>query len=737
MAGAVLATCIVDTMNQIEELPRTRTHGLDFNYALWGARTRISLHNVPWNSDYRDVVRFANPAALDDWLLNDSGPQITIENATYAKFGQPIALNIPFNVAQRYNYIRAFNPAQPIEGDVDRAFYYFIGAPEYVNPSTTRFMVQLDVFQTFGYGITFGNCYIERGHVGIANMNQMNDNGREFLTIPEGLDVGGEYQIVSQWSQERATARNESPNAALTNMYSIMVTSTVKLNADPGDIKNPNLLSSDGSLLENLPNGAETYIFDTLQNFRDFLTAYSDKPYITSGIIAITAIPAIDWYGMKTTVTELAGVPVREVDPGSLTNRTTQVAPNWRNSVALGHDGRYANLKKLLTYPYCVLEMTAYTGTPLVIKPESWNDPHATVIEVPHFAQPGPRLLFYPYRYNAASPGPAPTTDMYGVVNDGGEFYDMATGIFNFPTFSIVNNGYMSFMASNAHSIAYQHQSADWSQTRALQGNDVTAGQATAGIGTSQNVNQQGINAANQQTNIANNAQMAHTMVNGMGGMVNGAVSGGRAGPAGAAAGLAAGAGSAAMSGVNTALDIAARNQSLGVSNSLSAGVNRAQTDQAGYMRDTNKAYGDYAAQGDYQNAIAGINAKVQDARLIQPTTSGQIGGDAFNLATYKWGYDLKLKMIAPSAMAMIGEYWLRYGYSVNRFGQMPTDFHVMEKFTYWKLRETYITSAACPEMFKQALRGIFEKGVTVWRNPGDIGTIDIGDNAPLEGVIL
>jgi hypothetical protein len=359
------------------------------------------------------------------------------------------------------------------------------------------------------------------------------------------------------------------------------------------------------------------------------------------------------------------------------------------------------------------------------------------VIEVPHFAEPGPRLLFYPYRYNAASPGAAPITDAYGVFNDGGEFYDFATGIFNFPTFSLVNNGYMGFMASNAHGIAYQHSSADWSQQRAMQGNEVSAAQATAGIATSQGVNQQGINAATQQANIANQAQMAHTMVNGMGGMVTGAARGAMAGPAGAAGGAAAGAMGGAMSGINTALDISARNSSLGVTNSLSAGVNRSQNDLSGFMRDTNKTYGDYAAQGDYQNAIAGINAKVQDARLIQPTTSGQLGGDAFNLATYKWGYDLKVKMIQPSAMATVGEQWLRYGYAVNRFGKMPTSFQVMEKFTYWKLKETYITGAACPEMFKQAIRGIFEKGVTVWANPADIGTIDIGNNAPLEGVIL
>jgi hypothetical protein len=689
------------------------------------------LHTVPWNSDYRDVVRFENPAALDDWLLNDSGPQITIPNATYARFGQPIALDIPFNIAQRYNYIRAFNPAQPIDGDVDRAFYYFIGAPEYVNPSTTRFMVQLDVWQTFGYGVTFGNCYIERGHVGVANENQFTDFGREFLTIPEGLDVGGEYQIIDQWSTTLATARNVSP---LTNAYSIMVTSTVKLTGDPGTVGDPKLNSSDGSLLENLPNGAETYIFDTLQDFRDFMGAYSDKPWITQGIIRIAAIPSIDFYAMNTTVTTLGGVDVREVNAGSLTNRKVEMGHNWRDTITLGHEGRYNHLKKLLTYPYCMIEMTAYTGTPLVIKPESWNDPHASVVEVPHFAEPGPRLLFYPYRYNAASPGADPTTDAYGVFNDGGEFYDFATGIFNFPTFSLVNNGYMGFMAANAHGIAYQHSSADWSQQRAMQGNEVSAAQATAGIATSQGINQQSINAANQQANLANQTAVYRGAANVLSGGLQAGMNGAVAGPAGMAAGVAL---NAAGTAASVAIEANQRNQSVGIGNQLSAGTNRSQNELSGFTRDTNKTYGDYAAQGDYQNAIAGINAKVQDARLIQPTTSGQVGGDAFNLATYKWGYDLKVKMIQPSALAAVGEYMLRYGYAVNRFGKMPASFQVMDKFTYWKLRETYITAAACPEMFKQALRGIFEKGVTVWSNPSDIGTIDIGDNVPLEGVIL
>jgi hypothetical protein len=87
--------------------------------------------------------------------------------------------------------------------------------------------------------------------------------------------------------------------------------------------------------------------------------------------------------------------------------------------------------------------------------------------------------------------------------------------------------------------------------------------------------------------------------------------------------------------------------------------------------------------------------------------------------------------------MAAIGEYWLRYGYAINRFGKMPNDYSVMSRFTYWKLRETYITSSSCPEMFKQTIRGIFESGVTVWRNAKDIGNVDIVDNVPLNGITL
>src|SRR5699024_9745717 len=203
----------------------------------------------------------------------------------------------------------------------------------------------------------------------------------------------------------------------------------------------------------------------------------------------------------------------------------------------------------------------------------------------------------------------------------------------------------------------------------------------------------------------------------------------------GSPVGLRGGVMSAAMAGANHAINVNERNQSLGIETSLANRNTRAQVDTAGYMRDTNKEFADYAARGDYEQAVAGINARVQDAKLIQPTTSGQIGGDAFNLAVYQWSADARVKMVTSGAMAAIGEYWLRYGYRINRFIQLPQNLKAMTKFTYWKLLETYLSSSRCPEAFRQTIRGILEKGVTVWNNPNDIGRIDVADNQPLNNV--
>lgn len=717
-------------MTQFQELPTEKTFGHGFNYAVWGANTTVTLANVNWDSEYKDVVRFTNQAALDNYLANNAGPVTTTTGVTYAAMGRPIRLQIPFEKANTYNYVRAYNPAQPIAaGDTGRAYYYFVVGVNYVAPDTTELVLQLDVWQTYAYSTVFGNCFIERGHVGIANQDAFADYGREFLTVPEGFDLGSEYQIVDRWNRSIARAKGSE--------YSIMVTSTVSLTEDPGTVDDPELNSAHGSSFENLPNGAAMYLFDDVYHFQSFLQLYMAKPWITQGIISIMAIPDNDDYAMTTNDTTLTvnsnEIIIKELT-GSMVNQHFHVLKeNWRDSLDNHLPDRYKHLDKFKVHPYTALEMTSYTGTPLALKPEAWANPNAIVIEAPHFAPPSARLAFIPYRYNAAGdwdPTMADFLDENGDFNDDGEFMDVMTGIFNFPTFSLVNNGYMMFAASNANSIAYQHASADWSQTRALQGADVAAGQAGNTIDTSKAISAMSQTAAGQQTTLANETAGWQALQAGGNSVINGVKQGGLGGAGSAVQGI-------ANAGVDYAIGLNQRNQSTGIAVGLMGGTNARQNQNAGYIADTNLGLAQFAAKGDYQNAIAGINAKVQDARMIQPTTSGQVGGDAFLLSTYKWGYTVKVKMLQAAVMSAIGELWLRYGYAVNRYGRLPADLAVMTHFTYWKLKEAYIVSANCPETYKQTMRGIFEKGVTVWKNPADIGNIDTATNMPLAGVTL
>jgi hypothetical protein len=140
-------------------------------------------------------------------------------------------------------------------------------------------------------------------------------------------------------------------------------------------------------------------------------------------------------------------------------------------------------------------------------------------------------------------------------------------------------------------------------------------------------------------------------------------------------------------------------------------------------------------AQSDKVNAIAGINAKVQDAKLSQPSMIGQMGGESFNLVMDNVGLSLRFKMIDPAAIRSIGDFWLRYGYAVQAFTKVPESMLVMSQFSFWKMQDVKMETARFPEFYRQVIRGILMKGVTVYNNPADIGDSDIDSNTPLPNV--
>ena len=708
----------------------------EFNYSVWTPNTSVTLCNVPWNADYRDIVYFESHDTLDNYLSTTGPHTITIERLTVAKPNYPIRISLPFSDVYKYNYIAVRNGADPVGNKVVR-FYYFITDVRYVAPNTTEILVQLDVWQTFFPDVQFGSAYVERGHIGIANSSHFDENGRTYLTVPEGLDVGGEYVIEKAYSRKLANMVD----------HSIMVVSTTDLDVAPNESENPVVKTATGCTINGLVSGCNVYVFKNPRNFTNYLSNMRNQPWVTRGIISAMAIPPVEEmqtfrYQVRASQHHQHMTIWEDVAIGP---NVVKVAPTWRHEIVESIPREYRHLRKFYTYPYLIVEVTSYTGKNLILKPESMSGGDFYLIEMLSLVPGSERISWVPFAYNAKdrydfngnlerlksgqyriyeSTSPLDDDDYDAYMNS--EMLSMQTGIFNFPQFGVVNDGYMGYMAANKNTIAYQHSSADWSQQRALAGNELAYNQASAGIGLQNDLTGQTIGAANQQMALNNETAVLGGLQSGLNSVASGLGSG-AAGITGVGLGI-------ANAAASTAINIHQNTQSTSISNSLAARSNASRVGMSEYVRDSNKGYADMAAKGDYQNAIAGINAKVQDARMIQPTVSGQVGGEGFNLSTIGWRCDVKMKFISKGIVKIIGDYWLRYGYAVNRFVQkLPTDLMVMQRFTYWKLSETYLISGNCPETFKQTLRGIFEKGVTVWRNADDIGRVAITDNNLIE----
>lgn len=737
--------------------PNEYDAGLNFDYSVWTADTTLDLVNVNWNNDYRDVVKFANRTALNDYIDSLSPAGVKITKTTYAKPNQDIFLPVPYNRINRYNYLRASNPLTPIPNDAQKDYYYFILECEMVNMSTTRIRLQLDVWQTYVYDVTFGNCYVERGHIGIANENQFNNYGRDYLTVPEGLDLGAEYRTIVKRTEEIMSLTGTGGN--FTYEHDIIVVSTTDLLAAPGTVEDPNFVTGPGSLVQGMPSGATFYVFNSASNFSSWLTSMKDYSWVTQGIVSVTVMPKMSRYN---DFTYTGGSTPQKVNIRA-NPITYNMFNDWRNNAGFLNyiPAKYRHLKKFFTAPYMVIELTTWSATPVVLRPEAWNNADARVMERTTYMPPSQRTQIIPRGYNASGQTPEaffgltydefvalvnalPATPeekaaliaRYGDLGDDfGDYLDVMTQIANFPALPVVNNMAIGYLAANTHSIAYQRQSADWTQQRAM---GIAQGQY--------DIAQRGIEATRALTDISTSAALAQTasqntnlqgqaLVSALSSMGGGVAGGSMLGPAGAALGGVGGTVQGIANGVNAGLQSMRNDEATAISNAQAWQTTGTQNRQSNYVANTNQNLAEFASKGDYANAIAGINARVQDAAMIQPSIAGQFGGDAANIAHGTLEFSVRWKLIDEANIKVIGDYWLQFGYAIRAFMTPPQSLRVMSKFSYWKMNQTYISGATVPENHKQSIRGILEKGVIVWVNPDDIGNIDIGDNTPLAGV--
>lgn len=124
-------------------------------------------------------------------------------------------------------------------------------------------------------------------------------------------------------------------------------------------------------------------------------------------------------------------------------------------------------------------------------------------------------------------------------------------------------------------------------------------------------------------------------------------------------------------------------------------------------------------------NAIAN---QVAQAALNDAREFGQ-AGNGETATTRPMGLFANVVTQNDYAIRRAGDEFLRYGYMYGGMWPFDGNWNVGEHFTYWKASDFWITGLSVPDMYVDRIRFFLFGGVTVWRNPADIGNVSIYEN--------
>lgn len=149
----------------------------------------------------------------------------------------------------------------------------------------------------------------------------------------------------------------------------------------------------------------------------------------------------------------------------------------------------------------------------------------------------------------------------------------------------------------------------------------------------------------------------------------------------------------------------------------------------------SNSGYSQIAAERNAKEILEAAQRKARNqyeqARNAMPTKIGQISGEPNADYFMTRGVQVKVRTESASAIAQAGDHFARYGYALDRMWDVSeSGLCPMPKFCYWKASDIWVddrlssTSAASTRIGR-----MFLDGVTLWRNPDEIGRVSVYDN--------
>ena len=759
-----------------------------FDYRKWrNDVTYIDLLNVNWDADYQNVPGFESDDERDRWF--DARRSKTLELQTNVREWQSsLKVPLPFDEAQGFNYARVRFGAAPVEGfggDYRSELFFFI---ENVNstpaPSTTELSIALDTWVTYIDHVEIDYMMLERGHYPMAQtpVESFLENPLENSSWLLAPDVQGASAIKTAHSSEVlfnganvkfviATTRNPLGDAgsAAAGTWTIP-TGNPTVQGAPSVY----YMAADGADTERLLN-----VLDA--NEPAFKQTVIGAFYVTADLL--TLLDPVDLWGVPCNLVSASQteLPVLHLDKGmfGFPEDYADIAKLYTGAysrIALS-DGQGASLEIMPEETTGAIDLQASLNlaAPALSIEGLLTGVGGSKTSL-QFANVSAQTFNYGGRWYETLmswnvPTYAITQSAYETENATG-FYGRDQAIHAAQTTydntaasaaagkANVNDSNAASVSNNATQVAANVANVQRS---------ISAANEDYGAQNSLNTALQAWNAgysrASTAIEVEGQQQAAGVSVGGTvaSSLLSAGVSlvaGGPMGAASAVSSIVSGVISGATTASNTAISVnmseskteaAIANSANTVSSTNRNNAdrtdvsNRAQTDLTAIANDSATAitansaatsngnaartYSTTIANATRSQAIAerGARAGWNAARLRAPN---RFGADAQELGKVRpLGLFANIVTMSDSDIARVGDQMLRYGYALSRNVRVSS-LNVMPKFSYWQASDLWLVSrTGVSEAQQEVLKGILKRGVTVWRDPDDIGRVSIYDN--------
>ena len=744
---------------------------------------RLQICSVPWDmgeahignrtiSGIGNVVYFGSKAERDKWFDEIPDSECYRFETKFKELHKSLLIDvpIPYDMCARHNYLRVkyskfANDDSPLEYEGDNGlneWFWFIREVEFLAPNTTRLILMPDAFQTWIYDVNISGMLLERGHAPMFAMptdtylqNPIENN--EYL-LTDDVNFGDSMQtkhidsyVFNSGNMLACVATTADPLRDFGNWenYTWRVPASAWYTQDGV----PNIFVF-AMKAENLNRFLENVDSDLMQ-FKQTIQAVF---FVNEDLITVGSS-----FTFCSTTCYIVNSKRKTIDFVDL------------NKAQFSYPPKYENMAKLYTYPYAQITITDENGNTDIVRIEDTDGKIGISSAV---------SLSYPFlnisTHLLGIGGNALNVITYKNLNAktfpfGGNWFEYLHE-WQIPTFAVVLDPYTEadyatfFDRRQAQKDYYAawDNAYDLANTQvANAGLNVAANSASAAASntsaTAQAENTIGYNAS--VTIVDNGTTMDSALSTVAAADMQGTLAAASGFASGAIGSIGIGSGgmpSIGVSGlINSAIGASSTLASTAIGNGLTISL-AADTIGAniGHQNASDtKTRGDLSAQIAMTNSttaaqngyISGSNANSaattkgnadrlayaaqnaidfgwKQAGLRAPLTYGDFtNGDS--ATTKPIGLFAQIQTQSKAAISSAGDEFARYGYTFDKQWNFDGNWNIGKYFTYWKLRDFWVSNLNVPDMYMDRLRFFLFGGVTVWRKPEYIGNINIYDN--------